>query len=132
MPHIIVEHSANLADHLAVDGLLSGLHAAALETGIFPLGGLRSRAAERTLYRIADGDPDNAFVHVVLRIGHGRDLATKKRAGQHIFAALTRYLDPVFAKIPLAISMEIQEIDPDLNFKHNNLHDHVRRRQASG
>ncbi|HZD26185.1 MAG TPA: 5-carboxymethyl-2-hydroxymuconate isomerase [Alphaproteobacteria bacterium] len=131
MPHIVAEYSANLAERLDLSGLLNALHAAALETGVFPLGGLRTRAAERSAYRIADGDPANGFVHVVLRIGHGRDLATRKRAGEHVFAALCQHLDGLYEATPLAISMEVQEIDPILNFKRNNLHDHVRRRQAA-
>jgi 5-carboxymethyl-2-hydroxymuconate isomerase len=31
---------------------------------------------------------------------------------------------------PLALSLDIQEIDPDLSFKHSNLHDYVARRQT--
>ena len=74
MPHIIVEHSSNLSQHIEIPELLQSLHRAALETGVFPLGGLRTRAARRDDYVIADGHPDNVFIHVVLRIGHGRDL----------------------------------------------------------
>ncbi|MBV9079473.1 MAG: 5-carboxymethyl-2-hydroxymuconate isomerase, partial [Methylobacteriaceae bacterium] len=44
MPHIIVEYSANLDGAISPRRLVNGLHAAALETGVFPLGGLRTRA----------------------------------------------------------------------------------------
>ncbi|MFO1351088.1 MAG: 5-carboxymethyl-2-hydroxymuconate Delta-isomerase [Gammaproteobacteria bacterium] len=130
MPHIVVEYSTNLAPRIDVAALLRALHRAALDTGVFPIGGLRTRAAPRQDYVIADGHPDNAFVHVTLRIGHGRDLATKQRAGDRVFGALCAFLDPVFRTTPLGISLEIQEIDPDLSFKHNNLHDIVKRRQG--
>jgi 5-carboxymethyl-2-hydroxymuconate isomerase len=106
------------------------VHATALETGVFPVGGLRTRVAERAIYRIADGDPANAFVHVALRIGHGRDLATKQRAAAAIFATVCEVLQPAFETTPLGISLDVQEIDPELSFKKNNLHDYVKKRSA--
>ena len=130
MPHVVVEYSANLRARIDLPALLRRLHETALATGVFPLGGTRTRAVERTDYVVSDGHPDNAFVHVTLRIGHGRDLETRRRAGQRIFDALCAELAPVFDASPLAISFEVQEIDPDLNFKHNNLHRHVEARRT--
>ncbi|MCW5772195.1 MAG: 5-carboxymethyl-2-hydroxymuconate Delta-isomerase [Rhodospirillaceae bacterium] len=122
MPHVIVEYSANLAGPVDVKGLLAALHQAALETGVFPAGGIRTRAERRDEYIIADGRPEAGFVHVMLRIGAGRDLPTKKRAADHVFAVLCNALAPVQAQRPLAISLEVQELDPVLNLKKNNLH----------
>ncbi len=129
MPHIIVEYSANIEPEMALGDLLGNLHEAALASGIFPLGGLRTRAVARRDYVIADGDRENGFVHLNLRIGHGRDPETKRLAGEAIFQALCDHLGPLQARAPLAISMDIQEIDPVLTFKRNNLHDYVARRQ---
>jgi 5-carboxymethyl-2-hydroxymuconate isomerase len=130
MPHVVVEFSANLRGRADVPRLLRVLHQAALDTGVFPRGGSRTRAEERSEYLIADAHPDNAFVHVTLRIGHGRDLATRRRAGQAVFDALVAELAPAFEATPLAISLEVQEIDPDLTWKHNNVHRHVEARDA--
>jgi 5-carboxymethyl-2-hydroxymuconate isomerase len=130
MPHVVVEHSANLRGRADVPRLLRVLHDAALGTGVFPRGGTRTRAAERADFVIADAHPDNAFVHVTLRIGHGRDLETRRRAGQAVFDALVAELAPAFDATPLAISFEVQEIDPDLSWKHNNLHRYVEARDA--
>lgn len=132
MPHIVVEYSANLRERIGLHPLLERLHETAIATGVFPLGGTRTRAVERTAYRIADGHPDNAFVHVTLRIGHGRDLDTRRQAGQRVFDALCAELAPVLATSPLAISFEVQEIDPDLSFKRNTVHEHVAAREAVG
>jgi 5-oxopent-3-ene-1,2,5-tricarboxylate decarboxylase/2-hydroxyhepta-2,4-diene-1,7-dioate isomerase len=131
MPHVVVEFSANLRCRADIARLLHTVHDAALATGVFPRGGTRTRAEERTDYLIADGHPDNAFVHVTLRIGHGRDLETRKRAGQQVFDALCAELAQASATTPLAISFEVQEIDPDLNFKHNTVHAHVAARDAN-
>ena len=131
MPHIVVEYSANLRGRIVPEDLIERVHQAALRTGVFPVGGTRTRAAERACYRIADGHPDNAFVHVVLRIAHGRDLATRRRVGEEVFGALCKYLEGIFERSPLGVSLEIQEIDPEVSWKKNNLHDHVRRREGA-
>ena len=128
MPHLIVEYSANIEDQIALDTLLDKLHACALGTGVFPLGGLRVRAHRTDAYRIADKAPENGFVHVTALMGHGRPLDVQQRAGEELFATLTAHLDSLFAKSPLAISLNIQEFHPVLNFKKNNLHEHVKRR----
>ena len=130
MPHIIVEYSANIRDRMQLPELIEKLHATALATGVFPIGGARTRAAERTDYRIADGHPDNAFVHLSLMVGHGRDQETLKRASGAIFDTLVAHLAPLFEQIPLGLTLEVRELDPVLSYKHNNLHDYVKARQA--
>ena len=131
MPHLIVEYSANVEDRLGLDELLDKLHAAALETGVFPLGGLRVRAYRADRYRIADKHPANGFVHVTAMIGHGRPLDVRQSAGAQLFATLTAHLERLFEESPLAISLNIQEFHPVLNYKKNNLHEYAERR-ASG
>ena len=131
MPHLIVEYSANLDAKVDIDELLRELHDAAAASGVFPLGGIRTRAARRERYRIADGHPDNAFVHVVARIRHGRPLDVRQRAGTLLFDTLCRCLQTAYATTPLGVSLEIQEIDPDLSYKQNNLHDYIEQRGRS-
>jgi 5-oxopent-3-ene-1,2,5-tricarboxylate decarboxylase/2-hydroxyhepta-2,4-diene-1,7-dioate isomerase len=80
---------------------------------------------------IADGHPDNAFVTITVRIGHGRDEVTRRRIGQMMFDAIRAYLAPVFDASPLAISLEVQEINPAFSFKQNNLHSIVPERAAA-
>lgn len=130
MPHQIIEYSANLAPELDIDGLVAVLHETAAGIDAFPPAGLRTRAGKREHYRVADNHPDNAFVHVVLRIAHGRSLTVQKAAGDKIFAALCDYLAPIQSKSPLAISFEMQEIDPDRRWKKNNLRDYLEQRAA--
>ena len=130
MPHIVVEYSSNVRERIAPERLVECVHQAALGTGVFPVGGTRTRASERSCYRVADGHPDNGFVHVVLRIAHGRDLDTRRRVGEQVFGAVCNYLEALFECAPLGISLEIQEIDPQTSWKKNNLHDYVKKRQG--
>jgi 5-carboxymethyl-2-hydroxymuconate isomerase len=129
MPHLIVEYSANLEPALDVARLIGALHEAALETGVFPIGGIRTRAARRDIYRIADGHADNAFVHVQARIGKGRAEEVRQKAAEHVFARLKAETAEVFARRPLGLTLEIVEIDPVGSLKHNNLHEIVAARR---
>ena len=71
MPHIWIEYSANL--DLDTRALMRVVQDAAVGDGsLYPLAGARTRALRVDDYLIVDGHPDNAFVHVLLRIGHGR------------------------------------------------------------
>jgi 5-carboxymethyl-2-hydroxymuconate isomerase len=130
LPHLIIEYSANIEDQIALDALLDKLHTCALGTGVFPIGGLRIRAHRADHYRIADKAPENGFVHVTALIGHGRPLDVQERAGEELFAALTAHLDELYERSPLAISLNIQEFHPTLNFKKNNLHEYVKKRHG--
>jgi 5-carboxymethyl-2-hydroxymuconate isomerase len=128
LPHLVIEYSANVEDQIGLDDLLDKLHAVALTTGVFPIGGLRVRAYRADAYRIADKSPDNGFVHVTAMIGHGRPLDVQQRAGEQLFAVLAEHLEPLYGRSPLAISLNVQEFHPLLNFKKNNLHEYVKRR----
>jgi 5-carboxymethyl-2-hydroxymuconate isomerase len=130
MAHIVIEYSANLRGQFDLDGFLRAVHGAALATGVFPVGGIRTRAYAAENYVIADANPDNAFVHISLRVGHGRDVETRKRACEAIFAVACQQLGEVFERLPLGIALEMQEIDPVLTFKKNNLHEYVKQREA--
>jgi 5-carboxymethyl-2-hydroxymuconate isomerase len=128
----VVEYSANLAGRLDLPVLMKTLRDSALATGIFPLGGTRVRAYKADHYLVADGHPDNAFVHIVMRIGHGRDLDTRKRAAGAIFEAACANLAALYDSAPLGISFEMQEIGPELAYRKNNLHEYVKKREAHG
>ena len=129
MPHIVIEYSANLESRIALRELVQKAHEAALASGVFEVGGLRTRCARRDNYRIADGHPDNSFVAVNVRIGHGRDEATRHRAGKMIFEAVCAHLAPVYATTPMGITLDVAEIDPAAAFKQNNMHAIVKARK---
>ena len=128
MPHQIIEYSANLAERIDIEGLIVTLHEAAASIDVLPIGGLRTRAVARDIYRIADGHEDNAFINGTLRIAPGRSFEDRQAAGQLLFDTLCRYVAAAFDSSPLAISYEIQEIDADLRWKQNNLRNYLAER----
>ena len=123
MPHFTIEYSANLDARIDMGTVVELVRKAAVETGIFPLGGIRVRTVRCEHYAIADGNPQLGFLDMVLRLGEGRDLATRKTAGEHIFKALSAHLDPVFKEMKFALSFDMQINDKDTSWKRNNIHE---------
>src|SRR6201995_1722918 len=132
MPHFTIEYSANLDGRADMAEIVEIIRKAAVETSIFPLGGIRVRAIRCEHYAIADGSPDFAFLDMVLRLGEGRGLATRKKAGEHIFKALSACLDPVFAKGKFALSFDMQINDAQTSWKRNNIHEALKAEAAHG
>jgi len=132
MPHFTIEYSANLDGRIDMGAVVELVRKAAVETGIFPLGGIRVRTVRCEHYAIADGNPHLGFLDMVLRLGEGRDLATRKQAGEHIFKALSAYLDPVFKQAKFALSFDMQINDKDMSWKRNNIHEALKVETAHG
>lgn len=122
MPHFIAEYSANLQDSVEFQDLFQQVNDFLGNTGVFPLGGIRSRAIRLDQYRVADGKHDYAFVHMTLKVGSGRDLETRQKVASELFALIEQFFQPLKAERLLAISFEMTELDPVLNFKSNNIH----------
>ena len=132
MPHFTIEYSANLEPRVDMGKVCEVVRKAAMETGIFPLGGIRVRAIRCEHFAIADGRPDRGFLDMVLRLGEGRDLAARKKAGEHIFKALSSYLDPAFAGSKFALSFDMQINDKETSWKRNNIHEALKAEAAHG
>jgi 5-carboxymethyl-2-hydroxymuconate isomerase len=132
MPHFTIEYSANLDKRVDMAEVVEIVRKAAVETGIFPLGGIRVRTVRCEHYAIADGNPDLAFLDMVLRLGEGRDLPSRQRAGEHVFKALSAHLDPVFAQTKFALSFDMQINDKDTSWKRNNIHEALKAETAHG
>ncbi len=80
MPHVLVEYSSNLEDAVSIRELIDDLHITMIESGLFDLSAIRTRALPRSIYRIADGKPENVFLHIVTRIRSGRSVEERKTA----------------------------------------------------
>ena len=78
------------------------------------------------------GSEEHQHHSLVLRLGEGRDLATRKKAGEQIFKVLSAYLDPVFAESKFALSFDMQINDKETSWKRNNIHEALQAEPAHG
>jgi len=122
MPHFIAECTDNIRDQADLPGLFAKVNEALAATGIFPLGGIRSRAHWLDTWQMADGKHDYAFVHMTLKIGAGRSLESRQQVGEMLFTLIKDHFTGLMDARYLALSFEIDELHPTLNFKQNNVH----------
>lgn len=132
MPHQIIEYSRNLAPQLDITKLIAALHSCAAQIDALPLAGLRTRAFIAEDYAIADQHPDNAYLAVTLRIGQGRSEALREEIGKALYECLCAFTADLQASTPLALSYEVQEIDPVTRWNKNNLREHLAKRHQDG
>ncbi|MCM7590706.1 5-carboxymethyl-2-hydroxymuconate Delta-isomerase [Enterobacter chuandaensis] len=122
MPHFIAECTDNIREQADLPGLFAKVNEALAATGIFPIGGIRSRAHWLDTWQMADGRHDYAFVHMTLKIGAGRSLESREAVGEMLFALIKAHFAELMAERYLALSFELDELHPTLNYKQNNVH----------
>ncbi|MGQ5630654.1 5-carboxymethyl-2-hydroxymuconate Delta-isomerase [Enterobacter cloacae] len=122
MPHFIAECTDNIREQADLPGLFAKVNEALAATGIFPIGGIRSRAHWLDTWQMADGKQDYAFVHMTLKIGAGRILESREAVGEMLFALIKAHFANLMAARYLALSFELDELHPTLNYKQNNVH----------
>jgi len=121
MPHLTLEYTANLEFDIQL--LLTRLHEELVATGAVNLKGIKSRAICHTDYRIADGDPNYAFVHVNLLIREGRPLEIQKEAAQRVMEVLKTTFGQRFESGHLSLSVDIKEMREGIALTYHNISD---------
>ena len=121
MAHAIIEYSENLEKKINFKGLTEAIHDACIQTGVFPIHGMRTRTAKRKIYKIADGSKDAGFIHLLIKMGPGRDEVSKEMAMEHVFNSLIEFVKSVYDSSPLALSIEIFELPKTLRMNKHNL-----------
>ncbi|MFZ1386744.1 MAG: 5-carboxymethyl-2-hydroxymuconate Delta-isomerase [Thiolinea sp.] len=126
MAHFVLEYSDNIsAEILNLQTLFANLHQAAVETDLFPLKGIRSRAYACHDYRMADGNPEHIFVHLTVLLGAGRSLEERELAAKSFFKVLEAHFASCFESRGVAMSFEMKELEPVLKYNKNNLQDYL-------
>ncbi|MFC5695373.1 5-carboxymethyl-2-hydroxymuconate Delta-isomerase [Pseudomonas sp. GCM10022186] len=122
MPHFIAEYTDNIEADADLPGLFEKVHACLDESGVFPLGGIRSRGVRLDTWRMADGRHDYAFVHMSLKVGSGRSLETRRQVADALFEVIKAHFAELQARRLLALSLEMSELNAELNYRQNNVH----------
>lgn len=128
MPHLVFECTANIYDAADIPALLRKANGVLIaQDGVYPTGGIRTRAICLRDYRIADGGADDAFVHATLKIGAGRAPEVRQATGDALFAMMRDHFSVLYARCGLALSLEIIEFSEGGTWKQNNIHARYRK-----
>ena len=119
MPQITVEYTDNLV--FEVQSLLARLHTELAATGAINMKGLKSRTVRHSDYRIADGNPDYAFVQVSLLIRAGRPPEVQREFSERVMAVLKETFGDRFENGYLSLTVDIQEMREGIALTFHNI-----------
>jgi 5-carboxymethyl-2-hydroxymuconate isomerase len=108
MPHLTLEYTSNIRQHVNLAELFSALHRVLAEVGGVSIENCKSRAVKHHDFYIGSGGSNKAFVHLGMTMLEGRPLALKQKVGESILRLL---------KDTYAITVEIKDIQRATYFK---------------
>lgn len=121
MPHFYAECTDNIRREAGCHPVRQGQRGAGGDRHL-SAGRRAQRAIWLDTWQMADGKQDYAFVHMTLKIGHGRSLESRQQVGEMLFALIKEHFAALMAQRYLALSFTMEELDPVLNYKQNNVH----------
>ncbi len=121
MPNLTLEYTDNL--DFDIQALLARLHAELVATGAINLKGIKSRVVRHSEYRIADGNPEYAFVSVNLLIREGRPVEVQQNMTKRVLAVLKETFGERFEHGYLSLSVDIKEMRDGVALTYHNIPD---------
>ena len=131
MPHLIIEYSANIEAEVPPQRMVEEFHRTAIDIGIAEPVGVRTRLERRDHFRVGDDGNDNAFVHIVARMRSGRTAEQKKALLAALMDRANKTLAPAFEARGVALTIEVQEIDPEFRVMRNGLRERAEKSGAA-
>ncbi len=108
MPHLILEYSENLSDHMDVPVVLQRLHETMSDVPTIDLHRIKSRAYKVDTYIVGDYDDTNQMVHLTVKLMEGRDVALRHDIADSLHKVISSHL---LEDLNCQITVEIQELE---------------------
>ncbi len=117
MPHSILEYSDNVIETEEFQAFWGRLHPLLVSQAHCRLQDLKSRAYCCENFRMGDGDPRGAFVHLTIRLLEGRDPETLGRIGAAVMELMRAHFKGTLAQRRCDLTLELAGMRPDCYFK---------------
>ena len=88
MPHLVMEYSNSVDERVNVQGLLEDLHYAAIQSGLFDVPSLKSRALRYHHWMIGEQGDSSDFIHITFELLDGRTAEQKRELSRLLMAVL--------------------------------------------
>ena len=117
MPHLTLEYTSNVRQHVNLGELFSALHGVLAQVGGVSIENCKSRAVKHHDFYIGSGGSNKAFVHLGMTMLEGRPLALKQKVGENILRLLKDTYAASMVEHDLQITVEIRDIQRTTYFK---------------
>lgn len=113
MPHIVLEHTANIAPRLTVAELFTQIHLQVTSiTGVL-LNNCKSRRYVTEDFLIGGGGESSAIVHLSIRMIEGRSVETKRQLGESLTSVLRDAFSVSDDDVHVQVTVEVGDIKLD-------------------
>jgi 5-carboxymethyl-2-hydroxymuconate isomerase len=111
MPQLTLECSSNVLEIADVQTLFSKCHSILVELLPTNLDSCKSRLYVSDSYCVGNGDSNNAFLHLTIKVMPGRSLETRTLVGDAVMAELKTYFAASLVSRKLQITLEMIELE---------------------
>jgi 5-carboxymethyl-2-hydroxymuconate isomerase len=111
MPHLRLEYSDNVGQPVPFDELFPHLHKALARTAGVPLDACKSRAIPRDTFRVGEGRPDQAFVHLEVGLLAGRTPEQHREVAAACLEVLADAYASSLESLDLQITVEVRGME---------------------
>ena len=118
MPHLTLEHTANIKQDIDTVTIFYGLHQILSTTGGINIENCKSRTVRLDNYYIGRAVKSNAFVHLDISFMEGKPAELQQAIGEQCLSLLMEYFGPSLSKHKLQITVAINEIQKSAYFKY--------------
>lgn len=122
MPHLELDYAPGLERHVDMSELCRTLCDELASSALFPPGALRVRARRAHFVALARGAEHGLYLDMVLRMLPGRSLEDRSALLHRVYEAALQFVLPATGDIPLALTLELREIDMMNERRWNALH----------
>ncbi len=111
MPHVILQFSKDVCDQRTAETFFEKAHEFLVKALPTQLSSCKSRALEHNVFCVGEGNPENAFIHLTLKVLPGRAPETLEKVSQGLLTLLTEHLKKEgMTHKKTGLSVEIQEL----------------------
>ncbi|GAL15095.1 5-carboxymethyl-2-hydroxymuconate delta-isomerase [Vibrio astriarenae] len=88
MPNLIMEYTNTVEEQVNVQGLLEDLHRVAIDSGLFDVTSIKSRALRCHHWLIGEDEDDSDFIHITFELLDGRTEEQKRELSRGLMVVL--------------------------------------------
>jgi 5-carboxymethyl-2-hydroxymuconate isomerase len=111
MPQLWLEYSGNVGQPVLFDELLARLHEALARTAGVSVDACKSRVIPRDTFRVGEGRPNQAFVHLEVGLLAGRTPEQHREVAAACLEILADYYSSSLQALDLQITVEVRGME---------------------
>ncbi|WP_407832657.1 5-carboxymethyl-2-hydroxymuconate Delta-isomerase [Vibrio rotiferianus] len=108
MPNLVLEYSNSVDERVNVQGLLEDLHKVTLDSGLFELASVKSRALRCHNWLVGEEDDSVDFIHINFDLLAGRSAEQKRELSRALMVVLQEQASHV-----RSLTVNVRDMDID-------------------